>query len=347
VPTLEPLRDAVRLGYHYQRGEYERVVELGERFMAQHAPQTVIGWGPAYAVIAICMAETGRTRHALEICSAALATLTAADHEYFVMYLLIVGAQATAYYFHEEFDRSADIFRTAASRLAMAGENGALAVLHDHRARIARRMGRRDDLHAALVEMRYAALAADSAALVAQADPWAHVYAAMLLSPLPLPLRTAPQPLAPAAGGNDASDGATMETAVTAFLGRSQGESRPRRALELLTHAGRSAAGHLFVCDSSGMTLAASVGDEEPPPELEARLRELVASDASPGQYRVEVRADAEHEIAARAATAASYQVFLFAPRPNGPAVALAEGDDPLREVPSALLAEVGGFLVS
>jgi hypothetical protein len=65
MPSLEPLRDAVRLGYHYRRGEYERVVELGEAFLAKHPPRSVIGWGPAYALLALSLAETGQASRAL------------------------------------------------------------------------------------------------------------------------------------------------------------------------------------------------------------------------------------------------------------------------------------------
>jgi hypothetical protein len=64
VPSLAPARDSTRMAYAFRRGEFARAAELGERYIAEHAPRTVIGWGPAYAIIAMAFIETGRAAEA-------------------------------------------------------------------------------------------------------------------------------------------------------------------------------------------------------------------------------------------------------------------------------------------
>jgi len=55
VPSLQPFRDMIQIGYHYRRGEYDRTVELGERFLSQHAPRTLTGWPTTYVFVALAL----------------------------------------------------------------------------------------------------------------------------------------------------------------------------------------------------------------------------------------------------------------------------------------------------
>ncbi len=86
LPSLLPLRDMVRIGYHSRRGEHQLSVELGERFMQAHPPRSVIGWGNAYADIAGAHNGLGQYERALEICDRALDARSAEDREYIIMY---------------------------------------------------------------------------------------------------------------------------------------------------------------------------------------------------------------------------------------------------------------------
>jgi hypothetical protein len=238
VPSLEPLRDAVRIGYHYRRGEHQLVATLGEAFMASHPPRTVIGWGPAYALIVLSMAESGQASRAREIVEHALSTLTERDYAYFIMYTPLLAAQAWSYAMLGELERAETILKGCEARLTAAGEHAGLAFLNDQRARLARRLGDREKLRVAVTDMRRASLAAGSASLLAMAEQWAQI--STRASGPPPPPESCPRPRDnPARDASSSAvtmvDDPTSErtidrtadrTAVTALLRDAQGPGR-------------------------------------------------------------------------------------------------------------------------
>jgi hypothetical protein len=234
VPSLEPLRDAVRIGYHYRRGEHDRVAALGETFLASHPPRTVIGWGPAYALIAMSMAESGQASRAREIVEHALSTLTERDHEYFIMYVPLLAAQAASYAMLGEVERAETILRGCEARLTAAGEHAGLAFLNDQRARLARRLGDREKLRAAVADMRGASIAAGSASLLAMAEQWSEISTRTSSAPpapgsSPRPRDKPPRDASSSAVtmvDDPTSERTTDRTAVTALLVKTQGSAR-------------------------------------------------------------------------------------------------------------------------
>jgi len=86
LPSLTPLRDMVRIGYHARRGDSESAIELGEMFLKEYPPHSTIGWGNAYADIAGAYNRFGQYQRAREICEQAIAALEPGDREYVIMY---------------------------------------------------------------------------------------------------------------------------------------------------------------------------------------------------------------------------------------------------------------------
>ena len=85
VPSLTFMRDSVRIAYHFRRGEFVRAAELGERYVAEHPPRTIIGWASSYSAIAMSMVEAGRPEQAKALCEQALAVVSEADRAYIAM----------------------------------------------------------------------------------------------------------------------------------------------------------------------------------------------------------------------------------------------------------------------
>jgi hypothetical protein len=198
--------------------------------------------------------------------------------------------------------------------------------------------------------MRRAALAANSAALVARTDQWALAHVRMLHSPKP-PLR------ASSANSNDAAHSETLsaeQTAVTTFLRGARAETRYRRALELLASAAGCIQGYLYRCQAGTLQLWASLDDEEPGAELEERIAELMAVGPAVGQYEVELPSLPEAQRSAPSSQAADAPrrfrlAVLGAPDSNEGVLvaALLATDGALVPVGRELLAEIAAVLGS
>ncbi|HEX7478670.1 MAG TPA: AAA family ATPase [Polyangiales bacterium] len=341
VPSLEPQRDAVRIGYHYRRGRHERAIELGEAFMAQHAPRTLIGWGPAYGMIAMSMVEHGRASRALEVCERALSALTNEDQPYFATYAWVMAAQAAAHAALGNVERAESTMRAIVTRLSDAGEHAAVALLHETRARIAWRLDDRDGLQQAVANMRRAALASGSVSLVAIADRLAQLRAGQTHNSSP------PTAHATLRGGKvAAANEAGENTAVTAFLlGKSQIE-RARHALRMLAQATHTTRGFLYTRSGVQLILAAALDDADPLEPLERALVGLLERRSGAGQYVLEVAdPDAPEQPPLQRAR---FHVLALASEPGGECIgiaALREGIEPVARMRAALLDEVGRLL--
>lgn len=323
VPTLEPQRDAVRMGYHYLRGECDRVVELAEPFLLRHAPRTVVGWGPAYAVIVIALAETGQTRRAVEISSAALATLSPRDHEYFAMYAPLTVAHAWALALHGERAAGTTLLLSTANRLADAGAHAAAAVVHSYRARLAARWEDRDALKEAANAMQVAALATDDAGLIAQAVRWQQAHETML--------RRSMLPSAASSSALSLPEARTMPVAITSFLGRAQGKGRARRALELLAQTTGCAAAYLYEVREHRAVCVSALDDSEPPRLLEPAISQLLAERTAPDRLSVQLAAnDNDPRSQLSGCEPTSYHLILLDTEPTPTVIALNADDDPM-----------------
>ena len=354
VPSLQPLRDSVRIGYHYRRGEHTRVAELGEAYVAKHAPRTIIGWGPTYAIIALSMCECGQAARALEITTRATSILDDNDHAYFVMYAPLVVAHAAAYAMLGDLERSDQIFGACTARLATAGEHAALAILHDKRARLARLRGDNKRFHDAVSQMRRAALAGSNMALIAMADQWADIFARTThnsVPPAPYTIDIAEQSAAASNARTQRRDHGQPEelTAVTTFLLRTSGPERSRNVLDMLAQATATTCGYLYTCHGTKLALAASLTEDDEPELLESRIAALLARHPGAGQYLLDLR---DPDAAGDAEAATRYHVIMLAdPQARSQHIAVAAlrkpSDDGFERVRPALLDEVSAVLVA
>jgi tetratricopeptide (TPR) repeat protein len=170
APVLAGLRYAILVPYHYHRGEYEAAAAAGEEYMRRHPPMTRAGWQPAYALTALAYAQLGQASRALEICENALADAGPDEREYFVYYAPLEAAYATALALTGDVAKSAAIFRERIERLRAGGEHARVIVMHHYRVRLARLLGDRDGVQAALTDMRESAASSINPAVHALAQ---------------------------------------------------------------------------------------------------------------------------------------------------------------------------------
>jgi tetratricopeptide (TPR) repeat protein len=267
IPSLAPMRDMVKMGYHLRRGEYARAVEMGEEFVARHAPRSIIGWGAAYATYAAALNQSGQHRKAAAVCESALALLSAADREYIVMYGPLVRELGSAWAGLRELPRALALGDETIARLTEVGEHALLAHAHEHRALIAR--GARDHslLAHALVSMRDAAELAGSTTVIEQA---AKVTQANLRATSDVDVSSLVSDLV-----TPVSDLRSGETPAGGF-----GRSRRRLLLQRVMERAQAEAALVFAASASGEAcLVASAGRAQPAEALRALVAPLLARD--------------------------------------------------------------------
>jgi tetratricopeptide (TPR) repeat protein len=274
MPSLRPHLHSLQIGYHFRRGELGIACELGERFVAEHAPQTIVGWGPTYAMTALALIEDGRAERARALCEQALAFVSADDRSYTIMYGQLEVAHATALAVLGARPEADAILRSRIERLVACGDHAGLVALHQDRARIARLLKDRAGLKEALESMREEALAAGSSALILLADRTAELRAHKLYSPLPEPTHVSPR----------VTTASTLQDrAVTRFLRNCRpGTERGQHALQMLARYASSDEAYLFAYEHGAVTPVAALNDRHVPEHLSTRIRELLERTHSP-----------------------------------------------------------------
>jgi hypothetical protein len=275
VPSLVPMLDSIRIAYHFRRGEFERAVELGERFAAQHPPRTLIGWGSTYSAIAISMVEAGRAAEAKVFCERALAQVTDADRPYFAMYAPLETAYAMALGVVGERTKADEIMRTRLDRLRAAGEHVSMVTLYQYQAKLARMLHDHQALLKALQSMRDAALASGFPAVILLADRVAELRAKYRSSPLPPPKNEQ-------VGARELDvevESAEKETVVATFLrGFDSATERCRHALRMLAQCAVSDEAYLYAWLEQDISVIAALESREAPDDLKVKVRELMRS---------------------------------------------------------------------
>jgi hypothetical protein len=165
-PGMEQMHLAIRIPYHFHRGEYELTASAGEQYMRLYPPLERLGWGPIYAITALAHAYLGRPERGVEICREALAQVSPEERDYFVVYAPLEAAYATALGLAGHAAQSSEIFRATIARLRAAGEYLRAIVTHHYRVRLARISGEAETLQSALADMRQTALDSGSPAAV-------------------------------------------------------------------------------------------------------------------------------------------------------------------------------------
>ncbi|MFT3922042.1 MAG: protein kinase [Myxococcales bacterium] len=167
LPSLSPLRDMVRIGYHARRGDHDVAINLGERFLEAYPPRSVIGWGNAYADIAGAYNNAGQYARAKEICDRALAATSEADREYIVMYAPLQYELAIALAGLGREQDAKDLFRYWRARMDEAGELAPLVLLEAGQVQMASLLSDKRWLRNALLELRESAERSRCASLIA------------------------------------------------------------------------------------------------------------------------------------------------------------------------------------
>ena len=174
MPSMVPLRDMVKIGYHVLRDEHETAVRLGSEFVAQYRPHSVVGWGAAYAAYAAALNRIGQSQLAARVCERALAALAEEDHEYIVMYGPLMRELGVAWTNTGRFERALTYADQNVAVLEAAGEDALLVHAHEHRAAMAQRVSNHALLAHALITMRDTAERSGSSSLIEQAAKAAH-----------------------------------------------------------------------------------------------------------------------------------------------------------------------------
>ncbi|HET8934445.1 MAG TPA: protein kinase [Polyangiales bacterium] len=260
VPALGSMRDSARVTYHFRRGEYARAAKLGIRYMAAYPPHQLVGWAPAYGIIALSLIELGQVDRARRLCENALSVVSEEDLSYFVMYAPLEVAHATALATSGEYERGKQIVAKRIERLRAHGEHASIVNLYQYQARMSQLVGDDIGVAIALQAMREAALTSGLPAVILLADRVAELRAKRRSSPLPAPL----EPEAPRA---------EEKTAVTKFLLKTPpGRARGREALWLLARYTGCEGVSLYRLVNRAPVLVASVPDAEEIPAVTLAL---------------------------------------------------------------------------
>jgi len=261
-PAFKLMREIIVIPYLARRGDYAQATLRGEAFMRDHPPRSYIGWSMTYAMIALAYVELGQAQRALEICEGALAHVTEADREYFVMYTALEAAHAAALALSGDFDRAYEIFRARSARMAASDERLCVAVMYEYRIKVARMRGDRAELDKAIEALSAAALLSRNPGIVALAHRFCQARASHS------------QELVPEAQQLRAKGVRT----VTDYLANVEGlEDRAKQALLVLSHYAGSSEGYLYLDRAANLQLTASLDERIPPDSLLPRLQRLAA----------------------------------------------------------------------
>jgi tetratricopeptide (TPR) repeat protein len=308
-PAFELMRDTIRIPYLFRRGDYAEVILYGEAFMRRHPPRTRIGWSVSYAMVALAYVELGQAERALQICEGALAEVTEADREYFVMYTPLEVAYAAALALRGDFAHADQILRARRARMTNSDEPLCIAVLYEYRIKIARMHGDRAELEQAIEELSAAAVISRNPGMVALAHRLCHVR----------PSR--PEGLPPTRDKEEAAH------TVSSYLAKVESlTERARQALSVLSHYIGSSEGYLYLDRADSLQLTAALDEHNPPDSLLPRLQLLAAANDTQSCTPLEDG--------------------LFAYRLPGGFAVLRAANTQGTQVPETLLTEIGDSLI-
>jgi len=272
-PAFAGMRDTIRIGYQFRRGDFAAVVRSTDEYMKAHPPFSRIGWASAYAQIALSHLELGNLEQALAISEGAFKLFDKRHLEYVVHHSTLEAAYAAALVANGQRERGEEMFRVLLERLRASGEHTRAFLMHEYRVKVARLIGDRSAVRDALKDMRDAALASGNPSAILLANTVSELRARARSSPLPPAKREIEQPATCSATRGE-------ETVVTAFLRAEQlFQRRAQHALHILGQYASSGEAYLFWRKQGALELAASLDRRDPPAGLERALAELPAND--------------------------------------------------------------------
>jgi len=270
-PAFADMRDMIRIGYHFRRGDHAAAIRFGEAYIAAHAPFTLLGWAATYATVALAHLELGNTARALEITETAAGLLTSHHHPYVYHFTALEATHAVVVAVSGQRERGERLFQELIARLRASGEHTRVFLMHEYRIRQARLLRDSAALDAAVQDMRDAAL--DSR------NPSALLLAAAVSA---RNARTNSMPALPAKRADPETSSVTRsEQAFVGALLEAEPipERRAERALYVLSQYASGGECYLYWHKDGALELAASLDKREPPASLEKILSALPAND--------------------------------------------------------------------
>ncbi|HTU62273.1 MAG TPA: hypothetical protein VMF89_27630, partial [Polyangiales bacterium] len=210
-PAFAGMRDTIRVGYLFRRGDFAAVVRGADDYMKAHPPFRQIGWASAYAQISLSYLELGDTERALAISKGAFELLNEHHLRYVVHHSTLEAAYAAALVASGQRERGEEMFRVLIERLRASGEHTRAFLMHEYRVKVARLIGDRTAVRGALKDMRDAALASGNPSAILLANTVSELRARARSSPLPPAKQEVERP-------ETFSVTRGEETVVTAFL---------------------------------------------------------------------------------------------------------------------------------
>ncbi len=280
-PSLGPLRKLIVIGYHFRRNDLEKTCELGEAFIAEHPPRSIIGWGHGYAALAaahLLLADYGR---ALQVCRMAISALTEADREYIWMYGTLELLTAAAEGGKALQQGNAEVVERALGRLERfiherEAEESPLLMYeaNEIKVRIGEVLGFGELFQQGLEQMYGWARLAGNPAMLAHCE---RVAEHGIRRGVP---STIPPPVDAAAGGEVGvtvvrKDGA-HEALGEVFAKCAGSDERARQALRLIAQRTQSDSAYLYLRREGGVVLAGALSVAQPPDTLEQRVLSLL-----------------------------------------------------------------------
>ncbi|HKP57246.1 MAG TPA: protein kinase [Polyangiales bacterium] len=340
VPSMGAMRDGIRVAYHFRRGEYAQAAALGTAYIAQHPPRSIIGWATAYGITALSLVEIDEPEQALLLTERGLAAVSDEDRSYFVLYAILEVAHATALAVLGHRERADEIFRVRLARMRACGEHMRAFIIHEYRTKVARLIGDREALIAAIKDMREAALASGNPTVIALADRVTELRARQRSSPLPPAQQELQAPPPAATVAPPAPRKAIERTAVSVFLRECREPGlRAQHALTMLGQYASTNEGFLYWVSGENLTLAAALDDAPPSAALEVEMIALLpkAEEVSFVElFDVQGKTRRYRVFRLSGETAEEGVVGL---------VALRETDSAVEDVPRSLVDEIGKVL--
>ncbi len=266
VPSLTPLRDALRIMYQSRRGNLELAIQYGEEYVAKYPPRTTIGWISGYGSYVAALNAAGQYDKAREIGEFARKHVSTEDAQYPIVYGNLDRELAVTYALLGDFAKADALIQPLMQAFEANREYCLLCAEYEAVARIALIRKDAEGVKQALNAMRDMARRANSAFLLAQSTRLSATFlraiGAMAGSDEPDEQQTGPGHLMPPMERQRDGD---VYTPVRGFT-----RSRARNVLKRAMDESGASAAHLFVLGAETAYLTASAGEEDPPLELSA-----------------------------------------------------------------------------
>jgi tetratricopeptide (TPR) repeat protein len=293
-PSFSPYRDSTMIGYHMRRGDLEQARKQGERFIAEHPPNSMLGWADAYAAMAMTCNKQRDFDRAYEVCMKAKSAISDADLQYIGIYGFIDIQLALAETGRGNLQRAEELFES--SMRVRRSENNPLLMFELAEARVeaAEILGDDEGRANFLAEMYKWSRAAGNPAMLAQCERIAKSAELKPVSSPPEPAPgTQPLPVSDITAIRINTEFNELNDLNDMFAHCEGAKDRALQALRIITQRTASDEGYLYLRKGDNLDLVASLSRGEPPEALEQRVQQLLADSMNTKVSYVEIDSEA------------------------------------------------------